>query len=162
LRKSVEGGYRVQLINQMKVEFLSIPANVAFARVAVASFASQLDYTLSDMEEIKVAVSEAVSNAIIHGYENASDKFVRVVASLTKNALQISVEDDGRGIEDIKQALQPAFSTNPERMGLGFVFMQSFMDSFQVDSAPGCGTRVKMVKKVSTLVEQGSQVSPEH
>ncbi|RJQ28780.1 MAG: anti-sigma F factor [Peptococcaceae bacterium] len=152
----------MQLINQMKIEFLSVPANVAFARVVVASFASQLDYTLSDLEEIKVAVSEAVSNAIIHGYENAPDKFVMVVASLTKNALQISVEDDGRGIEDIKRALQPAFSTDPERMGLGFVFMQSFMDSFQVDSAPGRGTRVQMVKKVNTTVEQGSQVSPEH
>lgn len=152
----------MQFINQMKLEFLSIPANVAFARVAVASFASQLDYTLPDLEEIKVAVSEAVSNAIIHGYENAPDKFVRVIAFLTKNALQIIIEDDGRGIENIEEALKPAFSTDPERMGLGFVFMQSFMDSFDIDSAPARGTRVTMVKKVSTGATQSQQALPEH
>ncbi|MCL6560525.1 MAG: anti-sigma F factor [Firmicutes bacterium] len=146
-------------INQMKLEFLSIPSNVAFARVTVAAFASQLDYTLADLDEIKVAVSEAVGNAIIHGYENAPDKYVRVFAALTKDTLEIRVEDDGKGIEDIKKALQPAFSTDPERMGLGFVFMQSFMDDLKVDSQPGHGTRVSMRKGINAGVRA---IRPDH
>lgn len=137
----------MRLINQMKLEFLSLPANVAFARVTVAAFAAQIDYTLSDLEEIKVAVSEAVSNAIIHGYEHAPDRLVRIYAALTADTLEIRVEDDGKGIADISKALQPAFSTDAERLGLGFVFMQSFMDTFQVDSKPGRGTVVKMSKR---------------
>lgn len=140
----------MQFLNQMKLEFLSLPANVAFARVTVAAFASQLDFTLADLEEIKTVVSEAVSNSIIHGYENTPDRFVRVYAALTVDTLEIRVEDDGVGIEDTNRALQPAFSTNAERLGLGFVFMQSFMDSFQVDSAPGHGTIVMMNKRVGT------------
>ncbi|KUK81688.1 MAG: Anti-sigma regulatory factor [Pelotomaculum thermopropionicum] len=148
----------MEYINQIKLEFLGVPANVAFARVAVAAFASQLDFTLADLEEIKVAVSEAVSNAIIHGYENAPDRFVRVFAALTADSLEVVVEDDGKGIEDVDQALQPAFSGNDERLGLGFVFMQSFMDSFQVDSRPGCGAKVIMAKRVATRI---AQVKPE-
>lgn len=140
----------MQFMNQMKLEILSLPANVAFARVTVAAFASQLDFTLADLEDIKTVVSEAVSNSIIHGYENAPDRFVRVYAALTVDTLEIRVEDDGVGIEDTNRALQPAFSTDAERMGLGFVFMQSFMDSFQVDSAPGHGTIVMMNKRVGT------------
>lgn len=146
----------MQLMNQMKLEFVSIPANVAFARVTVAAFASQLDFTLADLEEIKVAVSEAVGNSIIHGYENAPDRFVRVYGALTMDALEIRVEDDGKGIEDIQRALQPAFSTEAERLGLGFVFMQSFMDGFQVDSAPGHGTVVMMSKRVGTRVARSN------
>lgn len=144
-------------INQMKLEILSIPANLAFARVTVAAFASQLDFTLADLEEIKVAVSEAVGNAIIHGYGNAADKFVRIYAALTPDALEIRIEDDGRGIKDIEKALQPAYSTDSERLGLGFVFMQSFMDGFQVESVPARGTVVTMSKRVGTRV---AQVSP--
>lgn len=142
----------MQFINQMKLEFLSIPANVAFARVTVAAFASQLDFTLADLEEIKVAVSEAVGNSIIHGYGNAPDRFVRVHASLTMDTLEVRVEDDGKGIKNIERALRPAFSTDSERLGLGFVFMQSFMDDFRVDSAPGRGTAVIMSKRVGTRV----------
>ncbi len=144
----------MQYINQMMFEFLSIPVNVAFARTTVASFASQLDFTLADLEEIKVAVSEAVSNSIIHGYGNASDRIVRVYAALTADTLEVRVEDDGKGIEDIKKALQPAFSTDAGHMGLGFVFMQSFMDNFKVDTTPGCGTVVIMRKRVGTRVAQ--------
>jgi len=140
----------VKYINQMKLEFLSIPANVAFARVTVAAFASQLDFTLSDLEEIKVAVSEAVGNSIIHGYENHPDKKIRIQAALTTDSLELRIEDDGKGIKDIKKALEPAFSTDSERLGLGFVFMQSFMDSFQVDSTPGQGTKVIMSKRVGS------------
>ncbi len=144
----------MQYINQMKLEFLSIPANVAFARTTVASFASQLDFTLADLDEIKVAVSEAVSNSIIHGYENASDRIVRVHGALTADTLEVRVEDDGKGIEDIKKALQPTFSTDAGHMGLGFVFMQSFMDNLKVDTIPGCGTVVVMRKRVGTRVAQ--------
>jgi len=135
--------------NQMKLEFLSLPENVALARVSIAAFAAQLDFTLTDLEEIKVAVSEGVSNSVIHGYGNRPDGIIRVVASISGDSLELLIEDDGKGIEDIPQALQPAFSTDPERMGLGFVFMQSFMDRFQVTSEPGRGTRVMMVKQVS-------------
>lgn len=137
------------VINQLKMEFQSLPANVAFARVAVAAFASQLDFTLNDLEEIKVAVSEAVANAIIHGYENSPTGIVRVSVTLMDKGLEIRVEDNGKGISDIKKALQPAFSTDPERMGLGFVFMQSFTDRLQVDSSPSKGTRVTMVKNLN-------------
>lgn len=144
----------MRYINQMKLEILSLPANLAFARVAVAAFASQLDFTLADLEEIKVAVSEAVGNSIIHGYGGVSNRFVRIHAALTPDTLEIRVEDEGRGIEDITKALQPAYSTDSERLGLGFVFMQSFMDSFQVDSAPGRGTVVAMSKRVGTRVAQ--------
>ena len=145
--------------NQVKLEFLSIPANVAFARVAVAAFASQLDYTLADLDEIKVAVSEAVGNAIIHGYENEAAKMVRITVSLSDDMLEVAVEDDGKGIVDIEQAMQPAYSTEPERMGLGFVFMQSFMDTLQVLSEPGRGTRVLMTKKISS---SASPAGPGH
>ena len=145
--------------NQVKLEFLSIPANVAFARVAVAAFASQLDYTLADLDEIKVAVSEAVGNAIIHGYENVAAKMVRITVSLSDDMLEVAVEDDGKGIVDIEQAMQPAYSTEPERMGLGFVFMQSFMDTLQVLSEPGRGTRVLMTKKISS---SASPAGPGH
>lgn len=143
--------------NHMKLEILSIPANISFARATVAAFASQIDFTLSDLEEVKVAVSEAVSNSIIHGYRNTPDRFIRVHARLTVNTLELSIEDDGRGIEDIAKALQPAFTTDPERLGLGFVFMQSFMENLQVDSLPGRGTLVRMTKRVSAGAAQSSQ-----
>jgi len=146
----------VQFINHMKLEFLSIPANVAFARVTVAAFASQLDFTLADLEEIKVAVSEAVGNSIVHGYGKAPDCFVRIYANLTQDALEIRIEDEGKGIEDIKMALQPAFSTDAERLGLGFVFMQSFMENFRVESAPGRGTKVMMSKSVGARITRAS------
>lgn len=149
----------MQLINQMRLEFLSIPANVAFARVTVAAFASQLDFTLADLEEIKVAVSEAVGNAIIHGYEHVPDRFVRVYAALTLDTLEIRVEDDGKGIEDIERALQPAFSTDAERLGLGFVFMQSFMENFRVESTMGRGTTVIMSKSTGNSMARASEAT---
>jgi len=143
-----KGVVQVQKVNTCTIEFSSVPENVAFARVAVAAFASQLDCTLPELEEIKVAVSEAVGNAIIHGYRNEPDKMVRVTVTIYKEGLEIGVEDSGVGIADIQQAMQPAYSTEPERMGLGFVFMQSFSDRLQVDSAPGQGTRVTMFKNI--------------
>lgn len=138
----------MKISNQIKLEIMSIPENVALARVTVASFAAQLDFTLIDLDEIKVAVSEAVSNAIIHGYENDPNQIVTMIITLYKNkTLEIIIEDTGKGIANIDQALQPSFSSDDERMGLGFVFMQSFMDNFQVDSKINQGTKVTMVKK---------------
>lgn len=132
--------------NQMKLEFWSRPENVGLARVTVAAFATQLDYTLADLEEIKVAVSEAVTNAIVHGYGGAGEGVVRIQAFLHDDGLEVVVEDEGSGISDVTRALEPGYSTDPERPGLGFVFMQSFMDRLGVDSTPGRGTRVAMYK----------------
>jgi len=135
-------------MNIAVLEFSSRPENVAFARVAVAAFVSQLDFTLSDLEEIKVAVSEAVSNAIIHGYDGATNRMVRVELRIVEDYLEIETIDSGKGIADINRALEPAYSTDPERMGLGFAFMQSFMEKFEVKSKLGQGTRVKMSRRV--------------
>ncbi|MBO8138551.1 MAG: anti-sigma F factor [Desulfotomaculum sp.] len=140
----------MKLINQCKLQFKSLAENVAFARVTVAAFASQLDYTLNELEEIKVAVSEAVTNAVVHGYENDSQHFIEITVSLTEKGMEIKVEDRGKGIEDVDRALEPAYSTDPERMGLGFVFMKSFMDDFRVESEKGQGTKVVMFKKVNS------------
>ncbi|MCL4515234.1 MAG: anti-sigma F factor [Firmicutes bacterium] len=131
--------------NYVHLEFPSDPENVGVARVLVASFAAQLDFTLEEIDEIRVATSEAVSNAIIHGYVH-SPGMVSVRVNLYENLLEIIVEDQGVGIEDIALASQPSFSTDPERMGLGLVFMDSFMDKLEIDSAPGRGTRVRMLK----------------
>lgn len=138
----------VKILNRCSIDFTSIPENVGFARVAIASFASQLDCTLPELEEIKVAVSEAVGNAILHGYRNKPDHIVHVTATIYKEGLEIKVSDEGVGIRDIDLAMQPAYSTDPERMGLGFVFMQSFSDRMQVDSQPGKGTTVMMFKQI--------------
>lgn len=140
----------MQLINRMSIQFSSLPENVAFARVAVAAFASQLDFTLSDLDEMKVAVSEAVTNSIIHGYRDRKGEMVQVDVNLYKAALEIIVADSGAGIKDVARAMTPAYSTDPERMGLGFAFMQSFTDKLEVDSAPGKGTRVRMFKQLNS------------
>ncbi|WP_422393236.1 anti-sigma F factor [Neomoorella humiferrea] len=136
----------MQVKNSMALEFLSLPENVGLARVAVATFAAQVDMTLNELEEIKVAVSEAVSNAIIHGYRGEPSGIVRVAAERTTTGLVIIVEDKGCGIPDVALAMQPAYSSDPERMGLGFSFMQSFMDELEVTSEVNRGTRVRMFK----------------
>jgi stage II sporulation protein AB (anti-sigma F factor) len=138
----------MQLRNRMKLELLSLPENVRLARVAVAAFASEIDYNVNDLEEIKVAVSEAVSNAIIHGYQQKPDGVVKLTASLFADALEIIIEDQGKGIKELEKALETNSSSDPERMGLGFVFMRSFMDEVELTSAPGEGTTVKMSKKL--------------
>ena len=140
----------MQIINQMKLEFLSIPENEGFARVAVSAFAVQLDPTLDMLADIKTAVSEAVTNAIVHGYaENMG--VVSISASLFENGLlSVSVADRGRGIDDIPQAMQPFFTTGAgeDRSGMGFTVMESFMDEVSVRSAPGRGTAVRMCKAI--------------
>jgi len=134
--------------NYFRLEFQSLAENVSFARSCVAAFASQLDCTLEDIEEIKLVVSEAVSNSIIHGYENKpAGKIVISVYILEGKELEIIIEDYGKGIEDLQQALQPAYSSDPSRMGLGFTFMKSFMDEMEVTSKPGVGTSVRLKRK---------------
>ncbi|WP_371369404.1 Anti-sigma F factor [Sporomusa rhizae] len=137
-----------QLKNQIKLSILSINENVAFARASAAAFAAQLDLTLTDIDEIKVAVSEAVSNAVIHGYGNDTNtkKYLELTMNLYQDKLEFIIVDYGRGIANIEEARQPSFSSDPERMGLGFVFMDSFMDELEVISSLGQGTTVRMVK----------------
>jgi len=137
-----------KILNQLKMEFLSLQENVGLARVTVASFAAQDDLTLNELEEIKVAISEAVSNSIIHGYDNSEEGVIKINITRYEDRLKIEVIDEGKGIEDVDQAVQPAFSTDPERMGLGFVFMGSFMDILTVNSKPGSGTQVIMEKRI--------------
>lgn len=135
--------------NEMVLEFDSKSENEGFARVAVAAFASQLDPTLEEIEDIKTAVSEAVTNSIIHGYENRQGK-VRMECKLQNGELFVTVTDKGKGIENIEQAMEPLFTTKPEleRSGMGFVFMDVFMDALEVLSIPGEGCTVKMRKKI--------------
>lgn len=135
--------------NRIMLSFLSIGENVSLARMLVAALAAQADLTVAELDEIKVAVSEAVSNAVIHGYMNDPERIVELKAELLNNELRIEVKDDGVGIENIEQAMQPNYSATEERMGLGFSFMLSFMDSVEVISSPGKGTTVILCKLFS-------------
>ncbi|MDD2400988.1 MAG: anti-sigma F factor [Clostridia bacterium] len=139
--------------NRIKLELLSKGENVSLARITIAAFVSQLNLTLNDLEEIKVAVSEAVSNSIIHGYQNETDKFITIIGTLYTDKVEIEVADNGIGIPNIKIAMEPTFSTDPERMGLGFVFMQSFMDEVRVESKVDYGTKVILSKKINSTKE---------
>lgn len=132
--------------NHLSLTFASLPENVLIARMLASSIGAQLDLPMNDLEELKVAVSEAVSNAIIHGYNNDPSQFVTIDIDIVDNIISIRVSDTGCGIEDIPQAMQASFSTDPERMGLGFVFMKSFMDSLDVTSEISNGTTVLMTK----------------
>ncbi len=136
-------------MNRVKLRFLSRADNVGLARISVAALAGQGSFSLPDIEEIKVAVSEAVSNAIIHGYRGQDDGWVEVDMELDQTGLAIVVEDWGVGIEDVEKAREPAYSNDPERMGLGFVFMESFMHGLEVESTLGEGTRVRMRRLVT-------------
>lgn len=140
----------MQIKNQMQLEFLSVPENEGFARVAVSAFAVQLDPTLDILADIKTAVSEAVTNAIVHGY--GEEKGIVSISVLMREGglLEITVSDRGKGIEDIEMAMQPFFTTQPEkeRSGMGFSVMQTFMDKVNVESIPGAGTTVRMEKQL--------------
>jgi len=136
--------------NRVVAELASVPQNVGVARLLVAMVAAQADFTVAEVDEIKLAVSEAVTNAVIHGYSGQPDQTVRVEVSLANNHLEVVVADEGRGIDDITLAMQPAVSSDPDRMGLGFCFMESHMDSLEVESSPGRGTRVRMTKKAGS------------
>jgi stage II sporulation protein AB (anti-sigma F factor) len=131
--------------NYVRLEFPSLPENVSFARSCVGAFAAQLDCTLEEIGEVKLVVSEAVSNCIIHGYENRNNEKIMVMVSISDDrSLEIIVDDYGKGIVDIKQALQPTFSSDESRMGMGFTFMKSFMDNVEVVSTVGEGTSVTL------------------
>ncbi len=135
--------------NRMKLEFLSKSSNESFARSAVAAFVSQLDPTLEELADIKTAVSEAVTNAIVHGYGHP-EGIVIVCCELKDNQVKIEIEDTGSGIRDIALATQPLYTESPdaERSGMGFTVMETFMDSMTVDSAPGEGTIVTLKKSI--------------
>lgn len=135
--------------NEMKLEFSSKSSNEAFARITVAAFASQLDPTIEEMADIKTAVSEAVTNCIIHAYEG-KDGTVKIVCQIFGGCIQIEVSDTGKGIDDIETAKQPLYTSKPdlERSGMGFTIMESFMDEMKVESIVGLGTKVTMKKMI--------------
>lgn len=144
------------LLNEMQLDFKGISQNEAFARVVVAAFASQLNPTLDELADIKTAVSEAVTNSIIHGYEDTIGT-IRITSKLYKDKIVVSVKDWGKGIENIEEARQPLWTSKPEleRSGMGFTIMEDFMDKLEVESIPGTGTIVTMVKIVKNkLTEQ--------
>ena len=135
--------------NYITLEFLSRSANEGFARGAVACFAAQLDPTLEELGDVKTAVSEAVTNAIVHAYPDKLGKIVIKARILEDNVLEISVRDWGRGIPDVEKARQPLYTTGgEERSGMGFTIMESFMDRLAVRSQEGKGTRVTMRRRI--------------
>ena len=135
--------------NQVVLEFPSRSSNEAFARTAVACFAAQMDPTLGELEDIKTAVSEAVTNAIVHGYPNVLGKVLVKAKICEGNVLEVSVKDRGRGIPDVEKARQPMFTTGgEERSGMGFTIMESFMTNLEISSSPGKGTTVHMRRKL--------------
>lgn len=135
--------------NEMKLEFVSKTSNEAFARITVAAFVSQLDPTIDELSDIKTAVSEAVTNSIIHGYGD-EDGIVKVEAKIFKNTVEIIITDNGRGIENVEMAMKPLYTSKPdlERSGMGFTIMESFMDEIKVESALGFGTKVTLRKTI--------------
>lgn len=138
----------MRLLNQMKLNFLSRSSNESFARVAAAAFVSQLDPTVDEIADIKTAVSEAVTNSIVHAYPNALGMVYITISLYEGGKVVIRVRDRGRGIDDIEQAMEPMFTTcvGDERAGLGFAVMQTFMDKVRVLSRGGRGTTVVLEK----------------
>ena len=141
--------------NEMELNFLSKSNNEAFARITVAAFAAQLDPTIEELADIKTAVSEAVTNCIIHGYEDTEGS-VKVKATLLGNVIEIEISDNGIGIEDIELARKPLYTTkgNLERSGMGFTIMESFMDEVEIHSVVGIGTKITMKKKIKKEKKQ--------
>ena len=141
--------------NEMKLEFISKSANEAFARIAVAAFVSQLDPTIEELADIKTAVSEAVTNCIIHGYENKQG-IIKIRAKLKNNEIMVEISDNGKGIENVDIAKEPLYTTKPnlERSGMGFTIMESFMDKLEIESIVGLGTKVTMTKKIKSKIEE--------
>ena len=141
----------MEILNEMKLEFLSRSANESFARVAVSSFVSQLDPTLNELTDIKTAVSEAVTNSIIHGYENTVGIITLTTRIYKDRIIEISIKDMGRGIEDINKARQPLYTTGnaDERSGMGFTVMETFMDEVHIISQVNKGTTVTLKRYLS-------------
>ena len=140
-------------INEMKVTFLSRSANEGFARAAVAAFAAQLDPAVDELADLRTAVSEAVTNAIVHGYPDQLGMVTLTVRLYENGKIQVQVKDKGRGIPDVKQAMEPLYTTGgEERSGLGFSVMESFTDRVRVRSAVGKGTAVTLEKYIAPRV----------
>lgn len=147
-----------QFENEMNLEFLSKSSNEAFARITVAAFASQLDPTIEELADIKTAVSEAVTNCIIHGYENKIG-IVRIHSKLYENKIVVEITDNGKGIENIEIAKEPLYTTKPnlERSGMGFTIMESFMDTVDIESIIGVGTKITMSKTIKKQEDKAEQ-----
>lgn len=137
--------------NEMETSFLSVAENEAFARVVIAAFAVQLSPTMTEIADVKTAVSEAVTNAIVHGYEGMRG-MVTMKARIDGQLLSIEIADRGKGIPNVEQAMEPFYTTHPEqeRSGMGFAVMQTFMDDVEVHSVPGSGTIVILRKRIGT------------
>ena len=147
---------KTKAINEVLLEFPSRSSNEGFARAAVACFAAQMDPTLNELEDMKTAVSEAVTNAIVHAYPDAIGKVTVRARICPGNVLELTVKDHGRGIADVAKAREPLFTTGgEERSGMGFTIMESFMDKLTVRSVPGRGTTVVMRKKLASRVKTG-------
>lgn len=141
-------------INEMKVTFLSRSANEGFARAAVAAFAAQLDPAVDELADLRTAVSEAVTNAIVHAYPDRLGPVTLAVRLYENGKIQVQVKDKGRGIPDVDKAMEPLFTTGgEERSGLGFSVMESFTDRLRVRSAEGKGTTVTMEKYIAPRVK---------
>ncbi len=144
----------VKPTNEMKVTFLSRSANEGFARAAVAAFAAQLDPAVDELADLRTAVSEAVTNAIVHAYPDRLGQVVLTVRLFENGKIQVQVKDKGRGIPDVAKAMEPLFTTGgEERSGLGFSVMESFTDRLRVKSAPDKGTTVTMEKYIAPRVK---------
>lgn len=143
----------MKIINEIKVIFPSESCNESFARTCITSFVSGLDPTVTEIAEIKTAVSEAVTNAIVHGYRNTKGKIELTATAYENNTIKIKIRDQGCGIENIKQAMTPLYTSAPEeeRTGLGFAVMESFMDKISVKSVLGKGTTVTMRKQLNSV-----------
>lgn len=135
--------------NEIKIEFDAISSNEGFARVAIAAFVTSLNPTLEEVADIKTAVSEAVTNAILHGYESLPGK-IYMECFIEGDVVHIKIQDLGKGIIDVEKAMEPLYTTKPEldRSGMGFSFMEAFMDDLHVDSKIGIGTTIQMIKKI--------------
>ncbi|MEH7306222.1 anti-sigma F factor [Neobacillus drentensis] len=134
--------------NEMNLQFSALSQNESFARVTVAAFIAQLDPNMDELTEIKTVVSEAVTNAIIHGYENDPNGIVYIHVIIEDSLIDLTIKDVGLGIVDVEEARQPLFTTKPdlERSGMGFTIMENFMDEVEVHSQPGRGTEVRLRK----------------
>ncbi len=139
--------------NHMQLEMDAVSENEALARIAVSGFLSSVDPTLEELDEIKTAVSEAITNSIIHGYEEKKGTILlrgRLTSEKKESTLHLEIEDYGKGIANVEEAREPLFTTKPEedRAGMGFMFMEMFMDSLEIESVPGEGTKIRMLKKL--------------
>lgn len=146
----------MNIVNEARLAFMSRSANESFARVAVSGFFMQLDPTVDELTDIKTAVSEAVTNAIVHGYREKNGTVYITMRILAGNVAYVKIRDCGCGIADVKKAMEPLYTSAPEeeRAGLGFAVMQSFMDTVQVRSAVGKGTTVVMTKALRTRADE--------